>query len=72
MKTFKEYIQEENKDVKGQMHFDFEGAKAARVERERQEAEEDRKFDKETLYNRQYPKSPINARAMIKLRKKKS
>lgn len=62
----------EEKDAKGQMHFDFEGAKAARVERERAEKADDAAFDKATLYNREYPKSPINARAMIKLRNKKS
>lgn len=50
--SFSQYIQEVRKDVKGQSHFDFEGAKRERIEKEREEAASDREFDKETLYGR--------------------
>lgn len=65
-------MQEE--DVRGQMSFDFEGARAKRVEAERAAAAEDREFDKQTAYGSNKPKGDIKAirRLMRKFGKKKS
>ena len=65
-------MQEE--DVRGQMSFDFEGARAKRVEAERAAAAEDRAFDKETAYGRGKPKGDIKGirRLLSKFGKKKS
>ena len=66
MKTFLQFIYEENKDVKGQMSFDFEGA---RRERERAEREDDKAFDIATTYNR--GKSRKWSNSTIKSKKKR-
>ncbi len=65
-------MQEE--DVRGQMSFDFEGARAKRVEAERAAAAEDRAFDNQTAYGRGKPKGDIKGirRLMRKFGKKKS
>lgn len=65
-------MQEE--DVRGQMSFDFEGARSKRVEAERAAAAEDREFDKQTAYGSNKPKGDIKAirRLMRKFGKKKS
>jgi hypothetical protein len=51
-------LMEQKRNAKGQMHFDFEAAREARIEAERAAAAEDRKFDKETTYG-QRPKGDI-------------
>lgn len=62
----------EQEDTKGQMKFDFEGAKAARIEAERAAAAEDKSFDKETTYGRK-PKGDIRGiRRLLKKFGKKS
>ena len=61
-------------EIKGQMKFDFEGAKAANVEAERAAAAEDREFDKQTAYGRGKPQGDIKGirRLLSKFGKKKS
>ena len=61
-------------EIKGQMKFDFEGAKEANVEAERAAAAEDRAFDKQTAYGRGKPKGDIEGirRLLSKFGKKKS
>ena len=54
------HLTETEKDSKGQMHFDFVGA---RIEREREEAADDRQFDKDTLYGRKV--GLLNARKLL-------
>jgi len=51
-------LMEQERDANGQMHFDFEGAKAARIEAERAAAAEDKAFDKETTYGKK-PKGDV-------------
>jgi hypothetical protein len=65
-------LMEQERDAKGQMHFDFEGAREERIRREQKAAEEDRQFDKETIYGKR-PKGDIQGirRLLKRLGRKK-